>query len=64
MEAQNIEYATSENVNDDSNLTSNFWPKVEYQSVAIDSYTERFTPLEAFDSNSQVQKKDYILIYL
>ena len=57
MEAQNIEYATSENVNYDSNLLSNLWPKVEYESVAIDSYTERFTPLEAFDSNSQVKEK-------
>ena len=34
MEGQNIEYASAENVNDDSNLINNFWPHVNFQSVA------------------------------
>lgn len=54
MEGQNIEYASAENVNDDSNLINNFWPHVNFQSVANNIYVERFTPLEAYDANTQV----------
>ena len=42
MEAQNIEYATSENVNYDSNLLSNLWPKVEYESASYHSIKPGF----------------------
>ena len=54
MEGQNIEFASAENVNDDSNLINNFWPHVNFESVANNIYVERFTPLEAYDENTQV----------
>ena len=54
MEAQNIEYGTSENINDSSNLLDHFWPEISYESVANNSYVERFTPLEAYDEHTKV----------
>ena len=54
MEGQNIEFASAENVNDNSNLINNFWPQVNFNSVSNNIYVERFTPLEAYDENTQV----------
>ena len=54
MESQNIDFAAAENVTDDNNLLDHFWPSVQFSSVANNSYIERFSPLEAFDSSTQV----------
>ena len=55
MEGQSIDYSPSENVNDTSNLLDHFWPTVKFESVANNSYIERFAPLEAYNDTTQVQ---------
>lgn len=54
MEGQNISFSPSENVNETSNLLDHFWPTVEFESVANNSYIERFAPLEAYNDTTQV----------